>query len=335
MKVTVFGCGSWGLALGMTLLENGFEVVFWSNSEAEVEMLNESREAPTKLPGVKIPMDIKFTTSMQKALQGASMLVLVVPSQFMRSVARQIAEYEPNLVPIVVSASKGITEDSLQRMSQVLMTEISWLSQDKMVVLSGPSHAEEVVKGVPTTVVASGLGKESVRLASSAFTSKSLRVYTADDPIGVELAGSLKNVIAIATGILDGLGLGDNTKGALMSRGLAEITRLGEALGANPRTFAGLTGMGDLITTCMSQHSRNRYVGEQVGLGKPLNEILASMDMVAEGVPTCRSAVALAKVAKVEMPITTEVYKVLFEGKSALTAIEDLMNRDPKAEVWN
>ena len=335
MKIAVFGCGSWGLALGLVLFENGYEVVFWTNSEDEAELLNSQREYPEKLPAKKIPLGVKFTTSMEKAIQGASMLLLVVPSQYMRSVAKQINRFEPNLIPVVVSASKGITEDTLQRMTQVLMTEISWLTLEKAVVLSGPSHAEEVVQGVPTTIVSSGVDSKSVDLVRNAFTTKSLRVYTADDPIGVELAGSLKNVIAIATGVLDGLGLGDNAKGALMTRGLAEITRLGEALGANPRTFAGLTGMGDLITTCMSKHSRNRYVGEQVAQGKKLDDVLETMNMVAEGVPTCKSAVALAKVAKVEMPITNEVYNVLFKNKPAFSAIEDLMDRDPKAEVWN
>lgn len=334
MKVAVLGCGGWGLTLGMVLHENGHEVIFWTHSQAEVDLLTTERQYQDKLPGVIIPVALQFTTDLQKALHNAGLVLLVVPSQHMRSVAKQVAQFEPSVVPIMVSATKGITEDSLQRMSQVLLTEIPWLYPEKVVALSGPSHAEEVSRGIPTTVVSASIDEESALVVQQCFSSKTLRVYTADDIVGVELAGSLKNVIAIATGILDGIGLGDNTKGALMTRGLAEITRLGESLGAKPRTFAGLTGMGDLITTCMSRHSRNRYVGEEVGRGKTLDQVLAGMKMVAEGVPTCRSAIGLAKVAKVEMPITEEVYHVLFDGKSAKQAIQDLMNRDLKAEVW-
>jgi len=237
--------------------------------------------------------------------------------------------------PIVVSATKGITEDTLQRQSQVLLSNIPWLTPENMVTLSGPSHAEEVSRGIPTTVVSAGPGKTQVETVQQVFSGGNLRVYTCNDQIGVELAGSLKNVIAIATGILDGLGMGDNTKGALMTRGLAEITRLGEALGANPRTFAGLAGMGDLITTCMSRHSRNRYVGEHIGKGESLETVLAGMKMVAEGVPTCRSAFALSKKLGVSMPITEECHNVLFSGKNVQQAIRDLMQRELKAEIWN
>jgi glycerol-3-phosphate dehydrogenase (NAD(P)+) len=336
MKVSILGTGGWGLTLGKHLFENGHTVVFWTHSPEEAEMLSREHEYRDKLPGVKLPAAFKYFTHLGSAISDSEIILLVVPSQVMGNVARMLATLPPKgKSPILVSATKGITEDTTQRMSEVLLSNIPWLTPENMVTLSGPSHAEEVSRGIPTTVVSAGPGPEQISTVQAVFSGRHLRVYTSPDQIGVELAGSLKNVIAIATGILDGLGMGDNTKGALMTRGLAEITRLGEALGANPRTFAGLAGMGDLITTCMSRHSRNRYVGEHIGKGEKLKDVLAGMKMVAEGVPTCRSAYALAKRLGVEMPITEECHNVLFSGKPVLEAIKDLMQRELKAEIWN
>ncbi|HSQ42806.1 MAG TPA: NAD(P)H-dependent glycerol-3-phosphate dehydrogenase [Fibrobacteraceae bacterium] len=335
MKIAILGTGGWGLTLGKHLFESGNSVVFWTHSSEEAELLSRENEYRDKLPGVKLPSGLRYFTHLPTAIGGAEMIVLVVPSQFTASVARQLAEIPPSgASPILVSAAKGITEDSLQRMSEVLLSNIPWLRPENVVTLSGPSHAEEVSRGIPTTVVSAGPGVEQIHKVQALFSNRHLRVYTCDDQLGVELAGALKNVIAIATGILDGLGLGDNTKGALMTRGLAEITRLGEAMGANPRTFAGLAGMGDLITTCMSRHSRNRYVGEHIGKGEPISTILSGMKMVAEGVPTCRSAHALAQKLGVEMPITAACYEVLFSGKSVQEALDHLMQRELKSEIW-
>ena len=336
MKVAVLGTGGWGLTLGKHLFEIGHSVVFWTHSAEEASLLERENEYRDKLPGVKLPLEFRYYTDMAKAIDGAGILLSVVPSQHTAAVGRvlgKVALTGPS--PVVVCATKGITENTLQRMSEVLLSTVPWLSPDNMVTLSGPSHAEEVSRGIPTTVVSAGPGAEQVSLVQKVFSGQNLRLYTSNDQVGVELAGALKNVIAIATGILDGLGMGDNTKGALMTRGLAEITRLGEILGANPRTFAGLAGMGDLITTCISKHSRNRYVGEHIGRGEPLAEILAGMTMVAEGVPTCRSAFALAQKLGVEMPITEECHHVLFSGKPVKQAIFDLMQRELKAEIWN
>ncbi len=335
MKVTVIGTGGWGLTLGKHLHEFGHTVVFWTHSPQEAEMLAREREYKDKLPGVTLPAEFRYFTHMATAVSSAEIILSVVPSQHTAAIAKQLASVDLSAnPPIVVSATKGITEDSLQRISEVMLQHIPWLAPSNMVTLSGPSHAEEVSRSIPTTVVSAGPGQAQVETVQKAFSGGALRVYTSPDQVGVELSGSLKNVIAIATGMLDGLGMGDNTKGALITRGLAEITRLGEALGANPRTFAGLAGMGDLITTCMSQHSRNRYVGEHIAKGKTLDEVLAGMKMVAEGVPTCRSAYALAKKMNVEMPITEECYHVLFENKSVKQAVSDLMNRELKAEIW-
>lgn len=335
MKVAILGTGGWGLTLGKHLHELGNSVVFWTHSTQEAELLAREQEYRDKLPGVKLPAEFKYFTHMPSAVSGAEMLLLVVPSQHMISVAKMLAAVPVAKAPIVACATKGITEDTLQRMSEVLISNIPWLAPENMVTLSGPSHAEEVSRGIPTTIVSAGPGREQVAAVQGVFSGGNLRVYTSDDQIGVELSGSLKNVIAIATGILDGLNMGDNTKGALITRGLAEITRLGEALGANPRTFAGLAGMGDLITTCMSRHSRNRYVGEHIGRGESLEQVLGGMKMVAEGVPTCRSAYALSRRLGVEMPITEECYNVMFSGKSVKQAIQDLMQRELKAEIWN
>ena len=335
MKVSILGTGGWGLALGKVLHGNGHNIAFWTPSLAEAELLTQEMEYKDKLPGVKLPAEFKYSTDMAAAIKNADMLVFVVPSQYMESTAQLLGECSaPEKIPIAVSATKGISEHSLKRMSQVILSYVQWLSEEEIVVFSGPTHAEEVAREVYTAIVAAGKNVDSAKKVQEAFSNKSLRVYTSHDVIGVELCGSVKNVIAIAGGIIDGLGqgVGDNTKAALITRGLAEIRRLGELLGANPYTFAGLAGIGDLIVTCMSQHSRNRFVGEQIGKGKSLKEVLSHMKMIAEGVPTARSTYLLAKSSGVEMPIVNAVYETLFNNKNPREAITELMARELKAE---
>jgi glycerol-3-phosphate dehydrogenase (NAD(P)+) len=335
MKVSILGTGSWGLALGRVLHGNGHNVSFWSPLADEAELLAREGEYKDKLPGVKFPQEFKYSTDMAKTVEDAEMLVFVVPSQFMENTAEMLGKcLAPEKIPIAVSATKGISEQSLKRMSEVILSHVQWLSEDEIVAFSGPTHAEEVARDIYTAIVAASKNEGSAKAVQETFSNKLLRVYTSQDIIGVELCGSVKNVIAIAGGIIDGLsnGVGDNTKAAMITRGQAEICRLGEALGANPRTFAGLAGIGDLIVTCMSRHSRNRYVGEQIGKGRKLDEILSGMKMIAEGVPTTRSTYALAKKIGVEMPIVNAVYEALFEQKNPHDAIDALMARELKAE---
>lgn len=336
MKVAVLGTGGWGLTLGRVLFENGNEVSFWTHSQEEVDLLNEYHEYKDKLPGIIFPKEFFYTTDMALALDGAEMILIVVPSQFMDSVSKQLGSISLSGAkkPIVVCATKGILESTLQRMSEVILSNVSWLTPDRMVAFSGPSHAEEVSRRIYTAIVAACPSKESAQFVQSAMSCSYLRVYTSSDIVGVELCGSVKNVIAIASGILYGIKAGDNTRAALLTRGQAEMCRLGVALGADAHTFAGLAGMGDLIVTCLSLHSRNRFVGEQIGLGRSLDDILANMKMVAEGVPTCRSSKALAKKVGVEMPIVNAVYETLFNGKSTEEAINELMQRELKSEIW-
>ena len=257
--------------------------------------------------------------------------MLAVPSQFLRSVIDEVS-YSDIKNSILVSVAKGIENKHLMTMSQMLKDVHPNLNDEQIGVLSGPSHAEEVSKRIPTAVVAASTELETSKSIQAAFMNSYFRVYSSTDILGVELGGAFKNVIAIGAGIIDGAGFGDNTKAAIMTRGVAEISRLGMAMGARPETFAGLSGMGDLIVTCMSKHSRNRYVGEQIGKGKTLKEVLKSMEMVAEGVETSRSASKLAENNNVETPITTEVYKILFEDKDPVKATTDLMTRDMKTE---
>jgi glycerol-3-phosphate dehydrogenase (NAD(P)+) len=335
MKVSILGTGGWGLALGKVLHGNGHSVEFWTPSLMEAALLAKEREYKDKLPGVELPQEFKYSTDMPSVVDGSDMLVLAIPSQFMESTAQQLGECRaPEKIPIVISATKGISEHSLKRMSEIITSHVQWLSEEEIAVLSGPTHAEEVAREVYSAIVVASKNEICAKIIQGAFSNKTFRVYTSQDITGVELCGSIKNIIAIAGGIIDGLGIGvgDNTKAALITRGQAEICRLGEALGANQRTFAGLAGIGDLIVTCMSQHSRNRFVGEQIGKGKTLNDVLAHMKMVAEGVPTARSTYALAKKCEVEMPIVNAVYEVLFEQKDPRSAIEELMVRELKAE---
>ena len=331
MKISVLGAGGWGTTLAILLHYNGHEVTLWEYKKNYSKILAKSRINETYLPGVKIPKEILITHDLEESTINKNMIVLAVPSQFLRSVITKITPSDIKN-SILVSVSKGIENKSLMTMSQMLKDEIPSLSSDQIGVLSGPSHAEEVSRRIPTAVVTASQNVDTSKSIQAAFITSYFRVYASTDILGVELGGAFKNVIAIGAGIVDGAKFGDNTKAAIMTRGIAEISRLGIALGAQPETFAGLSGMGDLIVTCMSKHSRNRHVGEQVGAGKKLKSVLKSMKMVAEGVETSRSASMLGRKHKVEIPITTEVYRILFEDKDPVKATTDLMTRDMKME---
>ncbi len=327
MKVTVIGDGGWGTALAMVLNRNGHEVTVWGPFKNYVDEIRIFKENVTYLPGVKLPDTIRWTSSHENAVDEAELVVIVVPSRFYRQTVDAFKEYIP-AGALVVSATKGLDEKTHERMSQVA-EEI--LGRD-VAVLSGPSHAEEVARGVPCAVAIAAKDHAVAEQIQAVFVNDTFRVYTLDDVIGVELGGALKNVVAVAAGISDGLGFGDNTKAALMTRGIAEITRLGAALGAKPETFIGLSGIGDLMVTCMSKHSRNRGVGERLGKGETLDDIMASMKMVAEGVWNCQAAKELAADLGVSVPITEQVNAVVHEGKDPREAVIDLMGRAPKAE---
>lgn len=331
MKISVLGAGGWGTTLAILLHYNGHAVTLWEYRKSYAKQLNKKRINPDYLPGIKIPKEIVITPDISNATHDKNLIVLAIPSQFLRGVIKQVS-YPEIKNSILVSVAKGIEKDSLLTMSQMLMEVHPNLNYEQIGVLSGPSHAEEVARRIPTTVTAASENLDTARSIQAAFMNSYLRVYTSTDILGVELGGAFKNVIAIGAGIIDGAGFGDNTKAAIMTRGVAEISRLGLAMGARPETFAGLSGMGDLIVTCMSRHSRNRFVGEQIGKGKKLKQVLKAMDMIAEGVETSRSASQLAKKHNVETPITNEVYKILFEDKDPVKATTDLMTRDMKSE---
>lgn len=323
MKCFVVGNGGWGTALGMVLAGNGHDVTIWGPFEEEIQSIRDARENSVYLPGVSVPNQIQWT-SRPEDVNGAELVVMVTPSRFYRAT---LETFKPHLSAnaLIVSATKGLDEKTHQRMSEVAHDVLG----HNVAILSGPSHAEEVARGVPTAVTVAGNHAAQIQ---EAFSGQSFRVYTSEDVLGVELGGTLKNIIAVAAGILDGIGLGDNSKAALMTRGLAEISRLGTALGAKPETFSGLSGIGDLIVTCASRHSRNRSVGERLGKGETLDEIMGSMKQVAEGVWNAKAARDLAAEHHVEMPITEEVCQIVENGKEPRQALKDLMNRDPKAE---
>jgi len=332
--ITIIGAGSWGITLTVHLFQKGYKTALWEFRPDVAEQLNQQRESVELLPGIRIPDNITISAHLEELVHDATeMLVFVVPSHVLREVAKKVSPLIVNS-PVIVSAIKGIENGTHKRMSEILGEELPETVRARIATLSGPSHAEEVSRQIPTSVVASSIDQEIAEYVQNIFFSPRFRVYTNQDIIGVELAGALKNIIAIAAGISDGLGFGDNTKGALLTRGLAEITRLGLAMGAKALTFSGLAGIGDLITTCMSRHSRNRYVGEEIGKGRSLSQIQEEMVMVAEGVMTTRAGYSLAPTYGVEMPITNEVYAVLFEDKDPAQAVEDLMTRTAKAEVW-
>lgn len=328
-KVSVLGAGSWGTALSLLLCKNGHEVTLWSALEDEVRMLCEKREHESKLPGVRLPEDMKITADLEDSLQDPDVAVLAVPSPFTRSTAHRMAPFVKK-GQIIVNVAKGVEEHTLMTLSEIISEEIP---QADVCVLSGPSHAEEVGKGLPTTCVVSAEKRETAEYLQGIFMSLVFRVYTTPDILGVELGGALKNVIALAAGTADGLGYGDNTKAALITRGIAEISRLGTKMGARAETFYGLSGIGDLIVTCASVHSRNRKAGYLMGKGYTMQEAMDEVKMVVEGVYSARAAKSLAEKYQVEMPIIEEVNKVLFEDKPAADAVRDLMLRDKKVET--
>ncbi|OQX96343.1 glycerol-3-phosphate dehydrogenase [candidate division KSB1 bacterium 4572_119] len=333
-SISVLGAGSWGMALALVLEDNGHNVTLWEFREDAAEKLKKTRDAKEFLPGIKIPDTIEIENDLVSACNERKVLVIAIPSHVVRGVAEKLNEINLSHDVVLVNVAKGIENESLLRMSEVLAQTIDSVKEENVVTLSGPSHAEEVSRKIPTAIVSASVSLENSELIQKLFMNKYFRVYTNQDIIGVELGGALKNIIALAAGICDGAGYGDNTKAALQPRGLVEIVRLGVALGAQPITFAGLSGMGDLIVTCMSQHSRNRYVGEQIGKGRTLDDILKEMVMVAEGVKTTKSAYELSKKMNIEMPITEQVYKVLFENKKLDDALNELMLRDAKKEKW-
>ena len=327
-NVGVMGAGSWGPALALLLHKNGHQVTVWSINQEEVDMLSSKREHTSKLPGVKLPEEMIFTSNMEEAIVGKDFLVLAVPSPFTRSTARNMKPYVKE-GQIIVDVAKGIEEATLMTLSQQIEEEIP---QADVAVLSGPSHAEEVGRGLPTIVVIGARTKETAEYLQSMFMNEVFRVYTSPDMLGMELGGSLKNVIALAAGIADGMGYGDNTKAALITRGIAEIARLGVKMGGAIESFTGLTGIGDLIVTCASVHSRNRKAGYLMGQGKSMQEAMDEVQMVVEGVYSTKAAVKLGEKYGVSLPIINKVNEVLFEGKDPKEAVNELMLRDSKAE---
>ena len=329
MKVGVIGAGSWGCALAILLQNNGCQVSLWGHRREQIEKMQASGECD-KLPGVMLPKEMSLTWDLSSCLLGKDLLVLAVPSTATRETAEKIKPYvEKN--QILCSVSKGIEEDSLLTQCGILEDVLG--KDAKVGVLSGPSHAEEVVKGLPTVVVAGSRDIAVAEFLQNAFMNENFRVYTSTDVTGIEIGASLKNVIALAAGMSDGLGYGDNTKAALITRGITEIGRLGKKMGAQMETFYGLSGIGDLIVTCASKHSRNRKAGYLIGQGYTMEEAMKEVQMVVEGVYSARAARELAEKYEVEMPIITEVNRVLFEGKSAAEAVMDLMLRDKKVET--
>ncbi|MCK9334772.1 MAG: NAD(P)-dependent glycerol-3-phosphate dehydrogenase [Candidatus Cloacimonetes bacterium] len=339
MKISILGGGGWGLALSKLLAENGHELKVWEFNPINYALLKQEHGNPLLLKGIQLPDTVSFTNTFEELADSPSQIILLAtPSQFIRKTLQSIPSelfrrifHYPELKAIV-NVAKGIEENSLKTIDQILIEELPLEVQGKICALSGPSHAEEVARGLPTTVVIAGSDEELLIWLQDVFSNEYFRVYRSPDLIGVEIGGAIKNIIAIAAGIVAGLGYGDNTMGALLTRGIVEIGRFGAAMGALPETFMGLSGMGDLITTATSPHSRNRYVGYEIGSGKKLNEIIKGMNMVAEGVATTRSVHFLAKEIGVEMPIVDQVYQVLFEDKNPREAMRDLMLRDLKAE---
>ncbi len=326
--ISIIGAGSWGTALAVLLHKNGHRVTVWSVLKEEIEMLEKEHEHKDKLPGVKLPEDMVLTTDLKSAVEGKDVLVLAVPSPYTRSTAHRMEKFVSE-GQIIVDVAKGIEEKTLLTLSQVIGGEIP---QAKVAVLSGPSHAEEVGRGIPTTIVVGAKEKETAEYLQNLFMNEAFRVYISPDVLGIELGAALKNVVALAAGIADGLGYGDNTKAALITRGITEISRLGTAMGGRAETFSGLTGIGDLIVTCASMHSRNRRAGILIGKGYTMEEAMAEVKMVVEGVYSAKAALSLAKKYGVQIPIIEQVNQVLFEGKAADEAVKDLMLRDKKLE---
>jgi len=331
MKISVIGAGGWGTTLSILLHYNGHNVTLWEYDKKNAKHMIKHRENEIYLPGIEIPDELNITNDLLEASYDKNMIVLAVPSQFLRGVVKDIKPYNIKNA-ILVNVSKGIENRTLMTMSQMLTDVFPSIQPEQLGILSGPSHAEEVSRRIPTAVVCGSYDNNTAKTIQATFMTSYFRVYTTTDMLGAELGGAFKNVIAVGAGIIDGAKFGDNTKAAIMTRGVAEISRLGVAMGARPETFFGLSGMGDLIVTCMSRHSRNRFVGEKIGEGKKLKDILKNMSAIAEGVETSRSASQLAKKFDVETPITNEVYKMLFEDKDPIKSTNDLMTRDMKDE---
>ena len=327
-RIGILGAGSWGTALAILLHDNGHDVTVWSIHEKEVEMLNTTRRHESKLPGVEIPEGILFTTDMKETMSDKDVCVLAVPSPFIRSTCQKMKAYV-RAGQIIVNVAKGIEESTLYTLTDIIEEEMPYADA---CVLSGPSHAEEVSRRLPTTCVVSARTRKTAEYLQSVFVSPVFRVYISPDMLGIELGGALKNVIALAAGTADGLGYGDNTKAALITRGIAEIARLGIKMGGRPETFYGLTGIGDLIVTCASVHSRNRKAGYLMGKGYTMQEAMDEVQMVVEGVYSAKAALTLAQKYQVEMPIVEQVNKVLFENRNAEEAVKELMIRDKKME---
>jgi glycerol-3-phosphate dehydrogenase (NAD(P)+) len=330
-RITIVGTGAWGTTLAVMLAREGRRVTLWSRTAEEAVRLRAARENKAFLPGVILPDQLEITHALEEALDGCRMLMLVVPAQRMRENVRRLRPYLQGDT-VVLSAAKGLESETALRMSEVIAEELGPESKESICVLSGPNLSREIVAGLPAGTVVAAAVPEVAEFAQRLTITPRFRVYAHDDVVGVELGGALKNIIALGAGAADEFGYGENAKAVYMTRGLAEITRLGVAAGANPLTFAGLAGIGDLVCTCSSRHSRNHYMGEELAKGRSLADIQASMKMVAEGVNTTRAALKLAREYHVEMPITEQIHDVLFCGKSPRQAIQDMMMRGPKWE---
>ena len=331
-KATVFGAGSFGTAIASVLAHTFDEVILWGRDPATIAALNEQHENPGYLPGLKLSPKIRGTTDLQEAAQGAELVAVATPSQATRDLMSKVATFVPSHVP-VVSVAKGIENETLLTMTEVLEQCLPESYHPSIAVLSGPSFAKEMVLGMPTVVTIASRWEKTAKKAQALFSSEKFRAYTSTDVMGVQVGGSLKNVIAIAAGMGDGMGLGHNTRAAIITRGLAEISRIAMRMGANPLTLSGLAGMGDLVLTCTGELSRNRKVGMELGKGRSLDEILKEMKQVAEGVKTAKSAKDLSTKLGVELPICDQVYRIAYEGKSPKAAVLDLMVRSPKSEL--
>jgi glycerol-3-phosphate dehydrogenase (NAD(P)+) len=330
-RVTILGDGAMATVCAILLTHGGHEVTMWGALEESIQRLMQNREQTRLLPGIRIPQQVRLTADEAGCFAGCTLILSAIPTQFTRQVWNRLKPYLPQKTPIV-SVTKGIENETLQRPTEIIEQIAGKAAADRMAVLSGPNIAGEIARFLPATAVVASHDAGFAQRVQQVMSTKWFRVYTNDDAIGVELAGAVKNVIAIAAGMLDGMGAGNNAKAALVTRGLVEITRLGVAMGAKESTFHGLAGIGDLITTCISPEGRNRMIGERLGKGQKLSDALASMASIAEGVPTTKSVLQLAKRHQIEMPITQAVHSVLFEGRDPLDMLSDLMSRDPKPE---
>lgn len=331
-KIAILGAGSWGTALSIVLADNGHDVRLWSHRKDQVEEINEKHSNERYLPNITLPKTLIGYEHIEEAVQDAEIVLFVVPTSAIREVCAKIKDVV-SVHTVFVHASKGIEPNSLKRISEIIEEELPICKQENIVILSGPSHAEEVALRQPTTVTVASKNDSYAKLVQHVFINEVFRVYTSDDVVGVELGGALKNIIALGAGLSDGLGFGDNAKAALITRGLAEITRLGTSMGANPLTFLGLCGVGDLIVTSTSVHSRNWRAGNLLGKGKTVDEVLSHMGMVVEGIRTTKAAYQLSIKQDVEMPITNGLYSILFENEDPKEVVEQLMRRERKKEL--